>query len=72
MTLPDEITITTDQGTRTIGVEEFLALPLSERINHVLSGTARFFAKGEEIDGKQALAAVRAAKAELDLGEGDA
>jgi hypothetical protein len=72
MTLPDEITIITDQGTRTISVEEFLALPLSERINHVLSGTARFFAKGEELDGKQALAAVRAAKAEADLGEGDA
>lgn len=66
MTLPDEITITTDQGTRRIGIEEFLALPLSERIGHVLNGTARFFAKGEELDGKQALAAVRAAKAETD------
>lgn len=63
MPIPDTITITTDAGTRSVGVDEFLSLPLSERINHVLSKTARFYVNGEEIDGKEALAAVRARKA---------
>ncbi len=69
MPLPDRITITTDKGTRTIGVEEFLSLPVSERIGHVLSKTARFYANGEEIDGKEALAAVRALRSEAGSGE---
>lgn len=62
MSIPDNIQLTTDQGTQSISVEEFLALPLSDRVSHVLRGTARFFANGEEIDGKAALAAVRSAK----------
>ncbi|MCX4241428.1 hypothetical protein [Paraliomyxa miuraensis] len=60
--LPDEIQISTPEGPQSITVEEFLALPLSQRVSHVLRGTARFFAGGEEIEGKKALAAVWEAK----------
>lgn len=66
MSLPDEIQLTTRAGTHTISVEQFLAMPLSERVSHVLRGTARFFAGGRELDGKAALAAVRTAKVDAD------
>lgn len=62
MSVPKEILLTTRDGTHMIEAEEFLSLPLAERVSHVLRGTARFFADGEELDPKQALAAVRLAK----------
>lgn len=58
MSLPDEIQLSTPEGIQSISVDAFLEMPLSQRVSHVLRGTARFFARGEEIEGKKALAAV--------------
>lgn len=66
MRLPDEILLTTREGARVITVAEFLAMPLSQRVSHVLRGTARFFVDGEEVEGKQALAAVWEAQREAE------
>jgi len=40
-------------------VDEFFALPLSSRIQHVIERTVAFQLRGTEVDQKEALAALR-------------
>jgi hypothetical protein len=40
-------------------VEEFVLMPLEERISHMLSGRLRFFAGDVEVDRRLALGALR-------------
>lgn len=57
--LPDEVELRVDDETRRISLAEFLELPLSERIGHVLSRNVSFFAAGRVLDRDAALAAIR-------------
>lgn len=57
--VPDEIWIVIEGQERQLSVEDFLKLPLSQRVGQVLRGTARFYRRGRELDPKKALAAVR-------------
>ncbi len=57
--VPDEIWIVIEGQERQLSVEDFLELPLSQRVGQVLRGTARFYRRGRELDPKKALAAVR-------------
>jgi hypothetical protein len=46
-------------GTVTYSVEEFLRLPLTVRVRHILSGEASFFRGGAPVDAMRALNGLR-------------
>jgi hypothetical protein len=55
----DTVVIRSPEGDRSLTVEEFMALPFHVRIRHVLQSDLHFFAAADEIDLRQALAALR-------------
>ena len=46
-----------------VTIDEFFALPLSARIQHVIERTVAFQLRGAEVDQKEALAALRRMRA---------
>ncbi|MBK6696038.1 MAG: hypothetical protein IPG50_28085 [Myxococcales bacterium] len=59
----DRILIARDGATREMTPEQFFALPLAERIEVVVQRRASFWAGSAEVDAKEALARIRAARA---------
>jgi hypothetical protein len=57
------IVIDSDTVQRRISVEDFLALPLTERVGYILSKSLRFFKDFDEIDTRSALIRLRAVSA---------
>ena len=58
---PFDRVVTQRNGTRVVySFDEFLGLPLHERIQHVLQRDLSFFLRGVEIDRRRALDALRA------------
>ncbi|MGZ5970884.1 MAG: hypothetical protein ACXWP4_24600 [Polyangiales bacterium] len=55
-----------DQKWEPVSIEVFFALPLSERIRHVIERTVAFQLRGTEVDQKEALAALRRLRAPVD------
>ncbi len=58
----DRVVITEVSGTRTLSVEGFLALPLSQRIRLVLDRSVTFYNKDREVDRNLALDGLRKAR----------
>jgi hypothetical protein len=58
-------------GDERLNVAHFLALPLHERIRHMLAGTLTFFSRGEPVDRVEALKALRAAAGQMDSAGAD-
>ncbi len=58
----DRVVITEVSGTRTLSVEGFLALPLSQRIRLVLDRSVTFYSKDREVDRNLALDGLRKAR----------
>lgn len=60
----DAVVITSAHGSsqRNMTPGEFFALPLAERIQHVVQQRAVFFARGAPVDAKAALAHIRKVK----------
>jgi hypothetical protein len=58
----DRVVITEVSGTRTLSVEGFLALPLSQRIRLVLDRSVTFYKKDREVDRNLALDGLRKAR----------
>lgn len=58
----DAVVISEDSGTRNMSPGEFFALPLAQRIQHVVEQRAAFFARGVPVDAKAALAHIRRVK----------
>jgi hypothetical protein len=61
--MPFDLVVVSDPaGKRNLSAEEFFALPLAERIKHVVQHHASFFAKGSPVDARAALAQIRRLK----------
>ena len=63
--MPFDAVVITDAsgaGARNMSPGEFFALPLAERIQHVVQQRASFFARGQPVDAKAALAHIRRVK----------
>ncbi len=58
----DRVVITEVSGSRTLSVEGFLALPLSQRIRLVLDRSVTFYSKDREVDRNLALDGLRKAR----------
>ena len=58
----DRVVITDVSGSRTLSVEGFLALPLSQRIRLVLDRSVTFFNRDREVDRNLALDGLRKAR----------
>jgi hypothetical protein len=48
-------------GGRTYSVDEFLAIPLSQRVRHILNAEVTFFRAGSPVKASEALAGLREA-----------
>lgn len=65
-TLPFDAVIVADGATsRRLSPEEFFALPLAERIQHVVQQRASFYSCGQPVDPKAALAQIRKLRTQL-------
>jgi hypothetical protein len=53
------VVLTDGPRPRRVSAEEFFALPLSARIQHVISRTVTFLKDGVEVDRQEALARMR-------------
>jgi hypothetical protein len=58
----DRVVVTEVSGSRTLSVEGFLALPLSQRIRLVLDRSVTFYNKDREVDRNLALDGLRKAR----------
>ena len=56
----NRVVVSGDEGPRELSADEFLALPLAERVAHVLNRTAEFFANDVAVDRQVALGSLRA------------
>ncbi len=59
----DRVLLQRDGSWQPVTVDAFFALPLSERIRHVIERTVAFQLRGAEVDQKEALAALRRLRA---------
>jgi len=59
----DVVVIDSGGRRRTLSHGEFFALPLSDRIRHVIERSATFFKEGREVDRQAALARLRTLRA---------
>jgi hypothetical protein len=61
----DAVVVMEGSTTRRLSPAEFFALPLAERIQHVVQQRASFFASGEPVDAKAALAEIRRRRTQM-------
>ena len=61
----DVVVLAVSGGERNLSPDEFFALPLAERIEHVVKQRASFFASGQRVDAKTALAQIRRLRSHL-------
>ena len=61
-TMFDAVKIRREGAWREISLESFFALPLSERVRHVIQRTVVFLENGQPVDQKTALAELRKAR----------
>jgi hypothetical protein len=59
----DRVVIADDQGRRELSKEDFLSLPLSQRIRCVIERTATFYSGSREVDRHRAINGLRRAEA---------
>lgn len=59
----DSVSIRGERGTYSISAEQFLALPIHERVQHILSRNVDFFCGTEPVELRAALAWLRTASA---------
>ena len=59
----DSVTIRGDRGAHSLTTEEFLGLPLHERVQHILSRNVDFFDGRKLVELRAALAWLRSASA---------
>jgi hypothetical protein len=55
----DVVVVEGASGRQNLSAEEFFALPLAVRIQHVVQQRAMFYASGQLVDAKAALARIR-------------
>jgi len=55
----DVIVVTEGNARRDLSPEEFFALPLAVRIQHIVQQRAAFYSAGQPVDAKAALAHIR-------------
>jgi hypothetical protein len=64
--MPFDVVVVSDGSIRrNLSPEEFFALPLAERIQHVVQQRAAFFASGQPVEAKVALAQIRKLRTQL-------
>lgn len=59
----DVVVIDAGGRRRTLSPGEFFALPLSDRVRHVIERTATFYKEGREVDRQAALSRLRTLRA---------
>lgn len=55
----DRVLISTPAGSRSYSVEQFLALPLATRIQHILAREVEFYQGGMKLERSEALKSLR-------------
>jgi hypothetical protein len=59
----DRVLLLRNEKWEPVSIDVFFALPLSQRIRHVIERTVAFQLRGSEVDQKEALAALRRLRA---------